>query len=357
MPGARRPRLFTTGDDGLEFFTSDFVGTSDGNLDSTISLRLRQIRRSQSQFTLDTVDYLELARTTTADIQAASNEFAANHTSLITHLNGTADLLTGAGEKFDAPDHFGPFAAIGSFNVGVTGRKNLDNGLSLQGGAAAIDQSAGGASARGLLLSGSLRYLTPDSSMFRPFVEVGLTSAPVLDLTFTRHTKTSAGTQTSTGTALGMTFGGYLKGGVLVAPDASNEIVFSASIGKDWLHTGAYTETVTASSLFAATAAAQDSSFDTAKAGIDWTTAVTPQIEVTLSGALGATIAENDVQSNVAFAGAFNGAAKTELFAQYGARASYALDPASSIGGFVHGTTGQYSGTHIQVGGTYHVRF
>jgi hypothetical protein len=121
--------------------------------------------------------------------------------------------------------------------------------------------------------------------------------------------------------------------------------------------TGSYAETLSGSNLFAASAPAQSSSFDTVKAGFDWTTKLVPKTELTLSAALGATIAENAVATNVAFAGTFSGAPKTEMFAEYGARVAYEIDPAQSVGAFVHGSTGQYSGSHVQVGGDFHVRF
>jgi len=133
--------------------------------------------------------------------------------------------------------------------------------------------------------------------------------------------------------------------------------VFAATLAKDWLLTGAYTETLSGSNLFAASVPAQTSSFDTVKVGIDWTTKLAPKTEATISAALGSTIAENAVATNIAFAGTFSGAPRSELFGEYGARVTYEIDPAQSIGAFVHGSTGQYSGTHVQVGGDFHVRF
>jgi hypothetical protein len=307
-------------------------------------------------FTLDSIDYL-LVRTTATDIQTSVDQFAANHTSLITHLNATADLLTGAGQKLEQDDGVTALAGLGSFTLGATGRRNLDGGFTLLGGAAVFDQSAGGSTASGLLLSGSLRYIAPGDGFVRPYGEIGLISAPAMGLSFTRSYVTSTGTTTATGSGVGALYGGFVKGGALVAPNADNEIVFAATLAKDWLLTGAYTETLSGSNLFAASAPAQSSSFDTVKVGVDWTTKLVPKTELTLSAALGATIAENAVATNVAFAGVFNGAPKSEGFAEYGARVAYEIDPAQTIGAFIHGSTGQYSGTHVQVGGDFHVRF
>jgi len=151
--------------------------------------------------------------------------------------------------------------------------------------------------------------------------------------------------------------GGFVKGGALLTPDENNQVVLSATFARDWLMTGAYSETLDGSNLFAATAPAQSSGFDTIKAGVDWTTKVAPKTALTLSGAIGQTIAENPVAANVAFAGTFSGAPVSETFAEYGVRIGYELDAAQSVGAFLHGSTGQVSGSHVQVGGDYHVDF
>jgi hypothetical protein len=339
-------------------YYSHLIGTNpSGDLESSIELELLQSTDLVDDVELGELDYAELARANLTDIQTSVDQFAANHTSLITHLNATADLLTGAGQKLEQDDGVTALAGLGSFTLGATGRRNLDGGFTLMGGAAVFDQSAGGSTASGLLLSGSLRYIAPGDGFVRPYGEIGLISAPTMGLSFTRSYVTSTGTTAATGSGVGALYGGFVKGGALVAPNADNEIVFAATLAKDWLLTGAYTETLSGSNLFAASAPAQSSSFDTVKVGVDWTTKLVPKTELTLSAALGATIAENAVATNVAFAGVFNGAPKSEGFAEYGARVAYEIDPAQTIGAFIHGSTGQYSGTHVQVGGDFHVRF
>ena len=336
---------------------SNIVGTNSTTLTSDIELALLSYDDPANQFSLETIDYTELGRTTLADVQASIDLLAADHTALITHLNATADLVTGAGQKFEQGDGVTALGGIGSFTLGATGRRSLEGGLTLLGGAAAFSQSAGGAAATGFLFSGSLRYLAPDDGLVRPFGEVGLLAAPVMGMSFTRSYATSTGTTTASASAFGGLYGGFIKGGALLAPDPDTELVFAATLAKDWLLTGAYTESLSGSNLFAASASAQTGSFDTVKLGADWTTKVTPMVDVTLSGALGATIAENAVSTNVTFAGAFNGAPRSEMFAEYGARVGYRIDPSQSIGAFVHGSSGQFSGSHVQVGGDFHVRF
>jgi hypothetical protein len=343
--------------DGL--YLSSFAGSNAAGtaIESDIDLTILGYTDPGTQFTLDTIDYLELARTTTAAIQASADQLAADRTAVVTHLNGTADLLNGAGQPLESPDGVGFLGAFGSATLGVNAHMGLGEGFTALGGVAYIDQSAGGASASGILASGALRYIAPDAAMLRPYGEVGLHVAPSLDLSFSRTYTTSTGTTSASADTTGSFFGGYVKGGVLIAPDASNTVVLSATLAKDWLATGAATETLDGSNLFAASTPAQTGSFDTFKLGADWTTTLTPELDVTFSAAVGHTFAENAVVTDVAFAGPFTGAAKSETFAEYGVHANYALSSQTSVGAFVFGTTGESSGTHIKVGGDFHVHF
>jgi hypothetical protein len=339
-------------------FYRHLIGTdSNGDIKSDIELELLQSATSFDTVTLDTVDYSLLATANLSDVQISIDQLSAAHTALVTHLNATADLLTGAGHPLDEHDGVSVFGGVGSFTTGATGLRSLGNGLTVLGGAATFSQSAGGAAATGLLFSGSLRYLSPDQIMVRPYGEIGLITAPAMGLSFTRSYVTSDGTTTVSGSTTGTLLGGFLKGGALVAPDENNEVVLSATLAEDWLTTGAYAETLDGSNLFAATTPAQSSSFDTIKAGVDWTTKVAPKTKLTLSGAIGRTIAETPVSADIAFAGAFSGAPVSETFAEYGVRVGYDIDAAQSVGAFLHGSTGQISGSHVQVGGDYHVNF
>ena len=340
--------------DGLLF--TDYVAGDGNDLNSSITLTMPYSFYDYGRFDLETIDYLEV-RTTTAALAASADELAADRTSAVTHLNATADLLAGAGQTLEGTDTLGGVGGVGSATVGVTGRKSLGSGFSLLGGAAYVDQTAGGAQTSGLVFSGTARYVTPGDALLRPFGEVGLHAAPALSLSFTRQYATNGGMATATGNGSGSFYGGYLKGGVLVAPDPSNDIVFAATLGKDWLSTGAYSETLSGSNLFAASSPAQTGSFDTVKLGAEWTTRLVPQLEVTVSGAVGRTIAENTVSSDVAFASSYTGAARSENFVEYGLRAGHDIVEGTNVGVFVHGTTGDYSGTHLQVGGDLHVRF
>ncbi|HEV7275587.1 MAG TPA: hypothetical protein VGN80_04815 [Devosiaceae bacterium] len=342
-----------------DVFFSDYVGSNRAAtaIDSLIALELLTALDPSSIFQLDTIDYAELARTTFDELQLSVDQLATARTALITHLNTTFDLLAGAGQALDGPDRYGIVGGVGSVTLGVNGKMSFDEEFSLLGGLAFVDQAAGGSDVTGVIATGAARYVTPGSDLARPFGEVGLKAAPALSLSFTRSYETSLGTSTATGSTSGSFLGAYVRGGVLIAPDPDNEIVFSASFDRDWLSTAGYEETFSNSNLFSANVPAQTGVFDTVQAGTEWTTRIADDVELILAGAVGRTFARDSVTADIAFAGGFRAAGVSETFVQYGVRASYEIAEGSSVGLFLHGATGAVSGTHAQIGGTFHVRF
>ena len=136
----------------------------------------------------------------------------------------------------------------------------------------------------------------------------------------------------------------------------------STAISRDALSSSegsadAYDETLDSTNLCAASVPAQTGSYTTAKVGVDWTTRPAPELALTLSGAVGHTMAQDDVATSIAFAGDFTSAGVSESFVEYGARAAYQINDATSIGAFVHGVTGAVSGPHVQFGGDARVSF
>ena len=291
-------------------FYSHLIGIdSNGDIKSDIKLELLQTATSADTVALDTLDYTQLATANITDIQTSVDQFSADRSALVTHLTATADLLIGAGHSLEDEDGVSVLGDVGSFTAGATGQRTVGEGLTVLGGAATLSQGTGGAATTGMLFSGSLRYLAPDQALVRPYGEVGLITAPVMGISFMRAYRTSNGTTTASGSTTGALFGGFVKGGVLVTPDETNQVALSATLAKDWLITGAYSETIDGSNPFAASAPAQSSIFDTIKAGLDWTTKVAPKTKITLSGAIGQTIAETPVNADVAFGGILYGCA------------------------------------------------
>lgn len=304
------------------------------------------------------IDYVEAARATLDDLQDSIDQFSLQRTALVTHLSGTADLLAGANRPLEQDDSIGLIGAFGSHTFGVTANYNLGGGFAVLGGGAIVQQDVAGAGAEGVLLSGALRYVDPNGGSFRPFGEIGLRGAPQLGLSFNRSYDDGSSDGVSTTTSVdGSLIGAYLRGGVLFAPDANNDIVFSGTLMKNWLSTDAYAESIEADNLFAASVGSTTSSYDTFKLGVDWTTRFTPDFDVTLTAAVGHIEARNDLLANVAFAGPFEGVGVSENFAEYGARAGWNLNDTTNLGLFAYGTSGEHSGTHTQFGADIHVKF
>jgi hypothetical protein len=342
--------------DGLFFSQYGRFFDSDTSFDSTTLIELLAAGDPASFFVVDSIDYA-IAWAIPEDLQISADQLAAARTGAVTHLNGTFGLLNGATQPLGDDDGVALIGGVGSVTLGVNARMSLLDGFSIHGGAAFVDQQSVGASMTGALLGGSLRYLAPGDDVVRPFAEAGLKAAPALSLSFSRTYETSVGTTAATGFTTGAFFGGFIRGGALVAPDANNDIVFSASLAQDGLSTAAYEEKLDGTNLFAASAPAQTGTFTTIKAGVDWTTRPSADLALTFSGALGHTFANNHVATEIAFAGDFTSAPVGESFVEYGVRAGYEINRKTSIGAFVHGVTGAVSGTHLQVGGDARVSF
>lgn len=344
---------------GGSIFHSGYAGSNGAGtgIDSQVALGFVDWEFSDSEFTVDSIDYNELARANVSDLFDSASDLSAARTGTVTQLNGTMDLLAGAGRPFASGDGIDVVGGVGSVTLGVQGRMTLTEELMVHGGIAFIDQHSANASATGVAGTVALRYAPQTGDGFQPFADVGIKVAPGMGLSLSRSYLTNQGTSTVSGQTTGTFLGAYVSGGVLVAPDPNNDIVFSASFARDSLSTAAYSETLNGSNLFAASAPAQTGVFDTMKAGAAWTTRPLDNVEVTLHGAVGATIAETPVKTNIAFAGGTTSAAVSEAFVEYGVRAGTEFSPGAQAGLFVHATTGAISGTHAQIGGDLRVQF
>lgn len=340
------------------FLHTGYVGSNaDGDIASDISLALESLDPA-SAATLDTIDYLEVGRTTLASVQGSISDIATGRTGIVTHLNATAGLLVGAGQPIERPDNVALLGAVGSHTVGATGHLNMGDGFSVDGGAALFGQSVGGSSADGLLFSGRAQYLQPDSGGIRLFGAAGINAAPGMSLGFTRHYDDgSADGATIHSNTSGSLVGLYLEGGALYAPDPSNQIAFTGTLSQSWLSVDGYSETFSEDNLFPARFDDATDSFTTVKADAAWTSALTSDIDLTLNAALGHTFANDAVAADVAFVGPISVEGQSELFAEYGARLGWNLAPSTTLGVFAQGSSGAVSGTHVQAGTTFSLQF
>lgn len=307
---------------------------------------------------LDSIDVL--AGFTTWDAQVASvTELSLGRTALVTHLSATGGLLVGDNQAMEREDSVGVFGAVGSHVIGGTAHFDLGGGFLLDGGAALFDQSVGGVASNGALLGLKASYLQPDDgASFRIIGSAGLRLAPGMNLTFTRHYSDGSpeGATVLVGTA-GHLFGFEAEAGVLVRPAPTSELVFAVAVSRTWLGVDGYEETIGGSNLFPIATATATGTFDAIRLRAAWTAELVEDLDLTLHGAVGQSVAHDALTANVAFVGDVQAGAVSEFLAEYGARLGWALSPATTVSVFALGSTGSESGTHLQAGAGASMKF
>lgn len=354
----------STPQDGTGSYFENYVGSGrTGTIDLGIQLTLMEGGTGAGTTNLDTIDFAEVGRTTIDSQQASVDSLATQGMTFVTHLNTTADLLVGGEQPLEAPDNFSLLGAVGSQTVGATAHYNLGGGFSIDGGAALFDQEG----ASGSLFGGAVRYLEPGVNTFRPFVEAGFNAAPGMNLKLSRSYELdttdafpgpgSLKTATIESQTTGSMASAYVTGGMLFAPDITNQIAFSGTLMHSWLSYDGYTESFSDDNLFNADVAGGSSGFDTLKAKLAWTSALTSNLDMTLHAAVGVTHATDGVQTDIAFVGPMTGTSGDDLFVQYGARLGWTVGPTTTANVFINGSSGTVSGTHAQVGAGVRIAF
>lgn len=342
--------------DGDLSFTDTIGGGLSGTIDSEIVLEVRSAAELEEALALlDSVDLAEIGFTTVASVEASMNKLAEQRVAVATHLSTTADMLLGLNQPIEGSNRAGALAAAGSATIGANGRWNLDGGFSLVGGAAYVAQSAGGVDVDGsALFAGAIRYVYPGASAFRPFAEAGLWGSPDLGMHFSRPYLNGVGEGDASGSLVGV----YGRVGVLYAPNPTNEIAFSGTLARNWLHVGGYAEPGGPGNLFPATFSAGTSTSDVAKATVAWTGTITEKVDFTLSAAVGHAFGgSGKVAANVDWIGGVTGTAGNLTFVEYGARVGWKVTPNTTLDAFVFGTTGDKIGSHTLFGGAVRVAF
>lgn len=369
--GPDRPATLTVTESGVtrtvvlppefeDVMLHSYVGTdADGWLNSDITLTVEGNDQNLAA-QLESVDYLLLATTTVDDQYFSLEDVSAGRTAIVTHLNATSGLLVGGNQPLERDTEIGVFGAVGSHTVGATGHFDLGDGFSVDAGAAIFDQSVGGATSSGVLLGGKATWLQPDDgSSFRWLGSAGITAAPGMSMSFSRdylNIAPGGGTISGDGSGSGNLFGIWAEAGVLVAPAPDNEIVFSASLARNWLSFD-YAEEQTDDNPFALSIDDAVSTYDTVKAKAAWTAAIADDIDLTLHGAVGYLNANDDLDGDVALVGPLTVGGVSEAFVEYGARVGWSFAENVRWDVFALGSTGAETGTHAQIGTAVSMKF
>jgi hypothetical protein len=368
--GPDRPATLTVTESGVTrsvILPADYEGTmlhsyvgtdADGNLNSDITLTVPGNDEDLAA-QLESVDYLLLATTTVGDQSFSLSDVSTARTAVVTHLNSTTGIVLGANEPLDRQTEVSAFGAVGSHTVGASGHFNLGDGFSFDGGVALFDQSVGGATSNGVLLGGKATYLQPDDGAgFRWLGSAGVMAAPGLGLSFSReYLNTATDTMVSgDGSGNGNLFGVWVEAGALVAPAPDNEILFSASLARNWLNFD-YAEKQTDTNPFALSIDDATSTYDTIKAKAAWTTQISQDVDLTLHGAVGYINANDDLTGDVALVGPLTVGGQSEAFVEYGARVGWSFAQEARWDVFALGSTGAETGTHAQIGTSVSMKF
>jgi len=301
-----------------------------------------------------------MAWTTMAEQKDSFTQLALGQAGIVTHLDGMTNLLTGGNLALEGDNEIGVLGGIGSYMVGATARANIAEGISLLGGVSFVDFKSGGAGASGVNGALALRYVEPSDAAMRFFGEAGV-QVGALNVSLSRSfydSQTFSSDYDATGSGDALLGAVYVRGGIVVEPMPDHEVVVSASLKQSVLGITNYAEDdpLANPNLFAADLSGTGSSFTTVKTGVDWTAQLTDSVDLTASGAVGATFGSG-VTGTVFGVGAVTGEASTVLFAEYGLRLGLEPAPNSRIDAFVQGTTGTGIGTHAQVGAAYRMSF
>lgn len=338
-----------------------YVGTAPGQdltIDVTLDVDGGDPSEENALADLDSTDFARVGFTTWANVQASLDQLAAAAQAAAVHAAATAGLLIGDLAPIEGPNGGGAIAAVGSGLIGVTGRYNVGNGLSVLGGVGIFTQSAGGADVGpSLMLAGAVRYVAPTGEPLRFFGEVGGHLAPRLGLALTRDNANLDQPGTATGTGMGFLAGVHIRAGALYAIDPRNEIALSATLSHSALGLRDYSENFGPDNLFAASI--EDGVFRTTtlEATLAWTTTLSDRLDLTLEGTVGRHFGNGEVVADVDFVGTGAGTANAGTFAQIGARLGWQASERTSIDAFVVHTGGDEIGRHTQFGAALNLAF
>jgi hypothetical protein len=208
------------------------------------------------------------------------------------------------------------------------------------------------------MAAAALRYVEPGVNTFRLVGEAGI-DASLLQLSFSRTYANGFNTTAASGAGSGGSGAIYVRGGVLWQPTPENEVLFSAKLKQGALGIGSLIEgdSLTDPNFFAATYSGQSTQTTMVKAGVDWTSQLSPEVDVTTSLALGASFNGGASASIFGIPGTVTGAPQSTLYAQYGVRLGWRPTENTVVDGFVHGTTGTGIGTHALIGAGARMQF
>lgn len=300
--------------------------------------------------------------TTPSSIVNSINMLGAGRSAIMVQEHGFAAPLLGGNGPITGGggDDAGIFAAVGSASGGASGRKSLGGGFSVTLGLSVASESYTNATMNdAVLIAASVRYVHDLSQTLHPFVEAGGWYAPSGTYQFSRAYANGAGLASGTGSASGEQSYVFGRAGLALNLTPSDELAFSAEIGRQTLDTAAYAETLSAGNPFNALVSSGQDRMTVGKIRGQWTHAFSPALDATITVA-GARAFDysSSLVATVAGVGTLSPALRNPSWIEDSARVSYRLSNLIRIEGFVNSVSGLDGGdTRVHVGGGVKVSF
>lgn len=299
--------------------------------------------------------------TTAGSVQDSVNQLGLARQAVAVQQHGFADPLIGGSYRVgNGGSDAAAFASVGSAAGGLSGRKSFFGGhLTLMGGVALAEENYRNASIKNATLWAlAVRYTQNLSGKFIAFGDIGGWLSPSGTYTFNRSYANGAGTASGSAQTSGTDQYVFGRLGIAANVGPIDQIAVIGELGRQWLRTGAYDETLSALNPFEAHALGSKDRMNVTKMRGQWTHSFA-NFETTLwaAAAYGFGYRTDFVVAVPGFGG-FAPQTGDRMWAEYGANLNYKLNPQIAFDAFFNGITGAAGiGHRVHVGGAVRASF
>jgi hypothetical protein len=250
-------------------------------------------------------------------------------------------ILGGFNEQINCTTCISAFGEIGSFSAGVHGRHAITDDLSIIGGVAYSNYRSSDVHVTGMpLAAGSLRYDFTELGISRPYLEAGGIAAPFGRANYTRSYTVSAADFSGFGSATTANYGGFGRAGWVYRFSPRDEASVGGELSHYWQRVGAYSETFSPINPVPFVNGGGTDQMNIARLGGQlthlWGVSIETQVNFGVARSFGSRSGLNAI-----IAGANTTPALGEyLWAEYGARVGYRIQPNVILDAFADGTLG-----------------
>ena len=256
-------------------------------------------------------------------------------------------ILGGFNEQINCTTCISAFGEIGSFSAGVHGRHAITDDLSAIGGIAYSNYRGGDVHVTGMpLAAGSLRYDFTEWGASRPYLEAGGIAAPSGRANFARGyrlngTNALSGADFSgSGSATTSNFGAFGRAGWVYRFSARDEASLGAELSHYWQRVGAYSETFSPINPVPLVNGGGTDQMNIAKFGGQLTHLWSATIETQVNFGVARSFASRSGLNAVIAGASITPGLGEYIWAEYGARIGYRIQPNVIVDAFADGTLG-----------------